>query len=63
MARRLMREEGILAGISSGANVAAALRMAEREEMRGKTIVSVICDRGERYLFTALFAELFLLEA
>ena len=56
MARRLMREEGILAGISSGANVAAALRMASRETMRGKTIVTFICDCGERYLSTALFA-------
>lgn len=56
MARRLMREEGILAGISSGANVAAAMRMAKREEMRGKTIVTFICDCGERYLSTALFS-------
>ena len=56
MARRLMRQEGILAGISSGANVAAALRMASRETMRGKTIVTFVCDCGERYLSTGLFA-------
>jgi cysteine synthase A len=54
-ARRLIREEGILCGISSGANCAAALRLAEREENAGKMIVFVVCDTGERYLSTSLF--------
>ncbi len=55
--RELARQEGILAGISSGANVWAALEIARRPESRGRTIVTVICDTGERYLSTALFAE------
>jgi cysteine synthase A len=54
-ARRLAKEEGILCGISAGANVAAALQIASRKENKGKTIVTVICDTGERYLSTVLF--------
>ena len=56
-ARRLMREEGICCGISSGANAFAALQVAARPEMAGKTIVFIVCDSGERYLSTPLFAE------
>jgi cysteine synthase A len=54
-ARRLTREEGILAGISSGAAVAVAARIANRRENEGKTIVTVLPDSGERYLSTPLF--------
>ena len=54
-ARKLGRSEGILCGVSAGANVAAALELARREENRGKTIVTIICDTGERYLSTWLF--------
>ncbi|MBY6197645.1 cysteine synthase A [Vibrio hangzhouensis] len=59
MARRLMEEEGILAGISSGAAVVAANRIAELPEFKGKTIVTVLPSSGERYLSTALFAGIF----
>ncbi|GAB7227996.1 cysteine synthase A [Vibrio rotiferianus] len=59
MARSLMEEEGILAGISSGAAVVAANRLAELPEFEGKTIVTVLPSSGERYLSTALFAGIF----
>lgn len=57
MGRRLLQEEGILCGISSGANVCAALELAQMPENAGKRIVTIICDTGERYLSTALFDE------
>jgi len=56
-ARRLGREEGILAGISAGANVWAALKVAARGDFRGSNVVTVLCDTGERYLSTGLFPE------
>jgi cysteine synthase A len=56
-ARRLAREEAILVGISAGANVWAALEVAKRPESEGKTIVTFLCDTGERYLTTPLFQE------
>ena len=56
-ARRLAKEEGILAGISSGANVFAALQVARRPENEGKMVVTIICDTGERYLSTWLFGD------
>jgi cysteine synthase A len=57
-ARRLAREEGICAGISSGATLAAALRVARRPELAGKSIVFMVCDSGERYTNGPLVNEL-----
>ncbi|HEX9298342.1 MAG TPA: cysteine synthase A [Polyangiaceae bacterium] len=57
-ARRLAQEEGILAGISSGAALTAALAVARRPESAGKLIVTMICDTGERYISTPLMSEL-----
>jgi cysteine synthase A len=59
MARRLAREEGILAGISCGAAVAAAVRVAKEPELAGKTIVVILPDAAERYLSTPLFEGMF----
>jgi cysteine synthase A len=59
MALRLMREEGILCGISCGAAMAAAVRLAEKPDMQGKTIVVILPDSGERYLSSMLFSDLF----
>lgn len=56
-ARRLAKEEGIVAGISSGANMWAAAQVAARPEFRGKRIVTIMCSLGERYLSTPLFGE------
>ncbi|MHC4186887.1 MAG: cysteine synthase A [Planctomycetota bacterium] len=55
IAKQLALQEGILAGISAGANVWAALQVSNRPEFEGKTIVTIICDTGERYISTELF--------
>ena len=56
--RRLASEEGIMAGISSGANICAAAQVAARPEFKGKRIVTIMCSLGERYLSTPLFGGL-----
>jgi cysteine synthase len=59
MARRLAREEGILSGISCGAAAIVAARLAKEPEMKGKTIVVILPDAGERYLTSILFEGMF----
>jgi cysteine synthase A len=54
-ARRLAKDEGILAGISSGANMWAAAQVAARPEYKGKTIIAVMCSTGERYISTPMY--------
>lgn len=56
MSRRVAKEEGLLVGISAGANLQAAFEVASRRENKGKTIVTILCDTAERYLSTELFA-------
>jgi cysteine synthase A len=58
-ARRLAREEGILSGVSCGAAIAVALRLAGSDEFKGKTIVAILPDAGERYLTGPLFEGIF----
>jgi len=55
MAREIAKKEGILVGISSGANVAAAVKLASKLENKGKRILTILCDSGERYLSTGMF--------
>jgi len=55
--RKLAKHEGIVAGISSGANMCAAAQIAARPEFTGKRIVTIMCSLGERYLSTPLFAD------
>jgi len=55
MAQKIAKEEGLLIGISSGANLHAAQILAQRPENKGKTIVTILCDTAERYLSTELF--------
>jgi cysteine synthase A len=56
--RRLAKEEGIVGGISSGANMWASAQVAARPDMKGKRIVTIMCSLGERYLSTPLFGDL-----
>ena len=56
-AKMLAKKEGLLVGISAGANVWATMQVASREEFRGKTLLTILCDTGERYLSTELFSE------
>ena len=56
--RKLAKQEGIMAGISSGANMWAAAQVAARPEFKGKRIVTIMCSLGERYLSTPLFGDL-----
>lgn len=58
MAQKVAKDEGLLVGISSGANLQAAYKIASRKENRGKTVVTILCDTAERYLSTALFDDL-----
>ncbi len=55
--KMLAKEEGLIVGYSAGANVSAAIQVASRPEFQGKTIVTILCDTGERYLSTSLFNE------
>ncbi|HET7417295.1 MAG TPA: cysteine synthase A [Solirubrobacterales bacterium] len=55
-ARRVAKEEGVLAGISAGANIWAALEVAARPEMAGKRVVTIVCDSGERYMSLPFFS-------
>jgi cysteine synthase A len=55
--KELAKNEGLIVGISAGANVFASMQVASREENRGKTIVTILCDTGERYLSTGLYDE------
>lgn len=55
--KMLAKEEGLLVGISAGANVYATMAVASREEFKGKTLLTILCDTGERYLSTELFSE------
>lgn len=57
MGRRLAKEEGLLVGISAGANVFASVQLAGQAAYAGKRIVTILCDFGERYLGTALYKE------
>jgi cysteine synthase A len=56
MARRVAKEEGVLSGISAGANIWAALEVAARPEMAGKRVVTIVCDSGERYMSLPFFS-------